>query len=36
MTTDFAVDTTTSFSRTAPVEYIDLNQSLVHQDFYVW
>jgi hypothetical protein len=35
-TTEFATDSSTTFGRTAPVEYIDLNQSLAHQDYLVW
>ena len=35
-TIDLTADTTTSFSRTASLEYIDLNQTLVHQDYLVY
>jgi Ca2+-binding RTX toxin-like protein len=35
VTTDFATDSGTSFSR-APIEYVDLNLSAAHQDYLVW
>jgi Ca2+-binding RTX toxin-like protein len=35
-TTDLETDSTTIFNRTASVEYVDLNQTLVHQDYLVY
>jgi Ca2+-binding RTX toxin-like protein len=36
LTTDLTVDDTMTFTRASSLEYVDLNQSLVHQDYLVY